>query len=793
MKFSENWLREWVNPEINTTDLADQLSMAGLEVDGVSAAAAEFSGVVVGNVISKEAHPDADKLSVCIVNVDAADTVQIVCGAKNVAAGMNVPVAMVGAVLPGDFKIKKAKLRGVQSMGMICSASELGLADSSDGIMPLPKDAALGTDFREYLDLNDSLIEVDLTPDRGDCLSIAGIARDVGVLNQSPVTPVEIKAITPIIDDAMTITVQASGACPRYCSRVIKGINAKAETPQWMAEKLRRSDIRTINPVVDITNYVMIELGQPMHGFDLSKIDSEINVRLANANEQLTLLDGNEVKLNDQTLVIADKSKALAMAGIMGGKDSGVTDATTDILLEAAFFAPLAIAGKARAYGLHTDSSHRFERGVDYDLQVKAIERATGLLLEIVGGQPGAIVEVLSENDLPNADAIHLRSQRIEKILGVAVSDEMVEDILIRLGMTIVPTADGWDVVAPSARFDISIEVDLIEEVGRIYGYANIPENLSSAPVSISTELEAKFRLINAKQRLVSRDYQEVITYSFISPEMAENIRPGKETIVLANPISTDMSVMRDSLWPGLIKTLQDNVARKQDRVRIFESGLSFVKDQKEIIQKQKLAGLIYGNRTTEQWSLENTAVDFYDVKSDVESILALVDEEACFEFAALDSDPALHPGQAATVLRNDKKIGTVGMLHPALQKKLGLSANVFLYELDIEGLEEIKLPEFAALSKFPSRSRDIAIVVDNAVTFHEVLSCVRKASAEIVRDIKIFDVYTGDNIDSGTKSLALRLILQDYSDTLGDQEVEKATDEILVALEKAFNAKLRD
>lgn len=793
MRFSENWLREWVNPDVNTAELADQLSMAGLEVDGVAPAAAEFTGVVVGKVVSREAHPDADKLSVCLVDVNAQEQLQIVCGAKNVAAGMNVPVAVVGAKLPGDFKIKKAKLRGVQSMGMICSASELGLAESSDGILPLPADAPVGTDFRTYLDLDDTCIEVDLTPDRGDCLSIAGIARDVGVINQCPVQAPAFNVVDASINDQFVVKVEAPDACPRYCCRIIKGVDPQAETPQWMLEKLRRSDIRGINPVVDVTNYVLLELGQPMHGFDLSKLDSEIQVRMAKTGEKLTLLDGNEISLAEDSLVIADASQPLALAGIMGGETSGVVDGTEDILLEAAFFAPLAIAGKARSYGLHTDSSHRFERGVDSRLQIQAMERATGLLLDIVGGKAGPVVEVCSEDDLPASTPIRLRKQRISKLLGVVVSDEQVEDILARLGMLIVPSEDGWDVVPPSARFDIAIEADLIEEVGRIYGYANIPENLSAAPVSINTVKEASFRLINAKQRLVDRDYQEVITYSFISPEMADSIRPGEETIVLANPISTEMSVMRDNLWPGLIKTLQDNVARQQDRVRIFESGLSFVKNQDEIVQNPKLAGLIYGTKTTEQWASEEIKVDFYDLKADVEAVLDLVDLPGKFRFVALTDDPALHPGQAASIERNGQTIGKLGMMHPALQKKMGLNANVFLFELDIQALEQTKLPAFESLSKYPARRRDLAVVVNKAVNYSDVLVCAKKAASEIVRDVSVFDVYTGDNIDSDTKSLALRLILQDYSHTLSDEEVDSASGDILQALEQTLAAKLRD
>ncbi|RMG34083.1 MAG: phenylalanine--tRNA ligase subunit beta, partial [Gammaproteobacteria bacterium] len=481
MRFSEAWLREWVNPDVSTDVLADQLSMAGLEVDSVEPAAPEFSGVVVGEVLGCEKHPDADKLNVCQVDVGEGEPLQIVCGARNVAAGQKVPVATIGARLPGDFRIKKTKLRGVLSQGMICSAAELGLAESSEGIMVLPEDAPVGEDFRAYMELDDRCIEVDLTPDRGDCLSLAGIAREVAVINRAPLHGNVIESVNPGVTDRWTVVVDAPEACPRYTCRVIRGIDPKARTPHWMVERLRRSGVRAISPVVDVTNYVMLELGQPMHGFDLARIDSEIRVRMASAGESLTLLDGSEVVLRDDTLVIADATRPLALAGIMGGQDSGVTEETRDVLLEAAFFSPLAIAGKARSYGLHTDSSHRFERGVDFELPARAMEYATSLLLEIVGGEAGPVVEVTDEHHLPAREAIRLRRERIGRVLGVALDDAEVKDILERLGMEVCIVDGGWEVKAPSSRFDIEIEVDLIEELARIHGYANIPASLRSA------------------------------------------------------------------------------------------------------------------------------------------------------------------------------------------------------------------------------------------------------------------------------------------------------------------------
>ncbi len=792
MKFSEAWLREWVNPDISTDELADQLSMAGLEVDSVEPAAPAFTGVVVGEVLSREQHPDADKLSVCSVNIGADAPSQIVCGARNVAAGMKVPVATVGARLLNDFKIKKAKLRGVESLGMICSASELGLAETSDGILPLPADAPVGKDFRDYLSLDDACIDVDLTPDRADCLSVAGIAREVGVLNQAALTAPDFTPVSPSIDDQFAVMVDAPAACPRYLCRIVRGIDAAAATPDWMVEKLRRGGVRAISPVVDVTNYVMLELGQPMHGFDLGTLAGGIKVRMAEPGEKLTLLDGSEAELRSDTLVIADHEKPLAMAGIMGGEGSGVTDATKDVLLESAFFAPLAIAGKARSYGLHTDSSHRFERGVDYELQRTAIERATALLTGIVGGQAGPITEAASADDLPKQQAIALRSERIVRLLGVQVDDATVEDILKRLGMAVESTDDGWKVTAPSARFDISIEADLIEEVGRIYGYANIPASLSSAPVSVAVRPEAEFNLAAAKQMLVHRGYQEAITYSFISPELAEVITPDVEPIVLANPISADMANMRASIWPGLVQTLKHNLARQQTRVRLFESGLTFIRREGELEQHPKLAGLIFGPAQVPQWGTPPRNVDFFDIKADLQSVLQQVSEytEFSFEFG---EHPVLHPGQAARITRNGEFVGWIGALHPAAQKALDVPAGVYLFEIDLLPLRTGGIPKFEPLSKFPAIRRDFALALAREVSYQAVLDVIRDVAPPVVRDIQLFDVYTGEKLDSGLKSLALSLILQESSHTLTDAEVEDATGVVLKALEARLSAKLRD
>ena len=792
MKFSEAWLREWVDPPVNTQELADQLSMAGLEVDAVEPVAAAFTGVVVGEVLQRDGHPDADKLSVCQVNIGEADPLQIVCGARNVAAGMRVPVAVVGATLPGDFKIKKAKLRGVQSLGMICSASELGLAETSDGILPLPADAPIGRDFRDYLGLDDHSIDVDLTPDRGDCLGLSGIAREVAVINRCALTPLTVAPVVPAIDDRMEVSLEADEACPRYLCRVVRNVDVKAKTPLWMQERLRRSGLRSLGPVVDVTNYVLLELGQPMHGFDLAKIDRQIRVRMAQAGEKLTLIGGQEISLQEGTLVIADATRTLALAGIMGGEASAVSDDTRDVLLESAFFTPMAVSGKARAYGLHTDSSHRFERGVDPYLQARAIERATGLLCEIAGGDVGPIVEAVNTSNIEERPLINLRSQRVCKVLGVEIDPSEIKDILTRLEMDVRESEEGWQVRAPSCRFDIGIEEDLIEEVGRIYGYARIPTHRGRSMLEMRDRPESAFDLHKAKQLLVGRDYQEVITYSFVNPEVESLVAPDQSAIRLANPISADMSVMRTSLWPGLLQTALYNQSRQQPRVRIFESGLRFIRHGETILQEATLAGLVMGSRQPEQWAGKTEQVDFYDIKADVEALLQLVSADGEFTFAS-ESYPALHPGQSAVILRNGEPVGRLGMLHPELEKHLDLTGSAFLFELELKKIETGRLPTFDALSKYPSIRRDIALVVEKTVTFESIRNVIREVAGKILKDIRLFDVYTGENIDSSRKSVALGLILQEKSHTLTDSEVDEVIQKVLHRLSHELDAKLRD
>ena len=791
MRFSEAWLREWVSPSIDSATLVDQLTMAGLEVDSVEPAAPSFSGIVVGDVGSVTQHADADKLRVCVVDVGQAQPLQIVCGAANVAAGMRVPVALVGAVLPGGLRIERARLRGIESFGMICSGAELGLAESSSGILPLPGDAPVGQDLRAYLALDDCCIDVDLTPDRGDCLSVAGIAREVAAINALPLTP---PAITPIVaasEDRFAVVLDAPAACPRYACRVVRGIDPAATTPLWMRERLRRGGVRAISPVVDVTNYVMLELGQPMHAFDLAELDREIRVRVAQPGERLTLLSGESLDLRDDTLVIADASKVLALAGIMGGEHSGVSERTCDILFESAFFAPQAILGRARSYGQQTDASHRFERGVDPGLQVVALERATALLTAISGGLPGPVVEAVDGTNLPRRPVIHLRRERIRRILGVAIDDASVEDFLVRLGMSVSPAPDGWDVVPPSHRFDLAIEVDLIEEVARVYGFSAIPAARSLTRVAMHTPPEAAFDLGSAKQALVGRDYQEAITYSFVHPSIQQSLDPGHPPIALANPISAEMSVMRTTTWAGLLGALAYNQARQQARVRLFESGLRFVRQENDIKQEMTLAGCASGTTVAEQWGVAVRAIDFFDLKGDVEAVLAHGGAPAA-EFRAAEH-PALHPGQCAEVVCGERVVGRLGLLHPDVERQLDLAGPVYLFELYIDELGQGVLPAFAPLSKFPSIRRDLAVVVDRALPFARVRDCVRRAAPAIVKEIRLFDVYMGEQIDSELKSLALGLILQDSSHTLTDQRVDAAMAAILQALANELNARLRD
>jgi len=791
MKFSEQWLREWVNPSIDTDALVAQVTMAGLEVDSVEPVAGMFSGVVVAEVLEAEQHPNADKLRVCRVNT-GTDRVQVVCGAPNARVGIKVAFAQVGAVLPGDFKIKKAKLRQVESFGMLCSNAELGLSDEHDGIIELAADAPVGIDVRDYLGLNDQIIEVDLTPNRGDCLGIVGLAREVGVLNKLAVSAVACDPVVATTDDLFAVEVQAPEACPRYVGRVIRNVDLTAATPLWMAERLRRSGIRSIDAVVDVTNYVMLELGQPMHAFDLAQLKGGILVRMATVGEKLTLLDGQELSLSPDSLVIADQQRPLALAGVMGGEDSGVSESTRDIFLESAFFSPLAVAGKARSYGLHTDSSHRFERGVDPELQRRAAERATALLLSIVGGEAGPLVEVASDAFLPKVAKIRLRAERIRKVLALDLPAVEVEEILSRLGMVVTPAEnDSWDVTVPTYRFDISLEEDLLEELARIYGYNRLPVCSSTATLALRPSPETRRGLPELRRLLVARGYQEAITYSFVEPKLQQLFDPENEPVALANPISADMAVMRTTLWPGLAKALQHNQHRQQTRVRMFESGMRFVPTADGLQQDQVLAGVVYGSRYAEGWTAKREPVDFYDVKGDVEALLAAGGDLASYRFVPAPH-PALHPGQSASIERNGEPVGFVGALHPSHCDALDLSGPVFLFELSLAVVRQGVLPAFRPLSKYPETRRDLALLVDQSVVVAGLLELVREQAGEWLSNLTLFDVYAGEGIENGKKSLALGLTWQHPSRTLTDEEISSVFNAIVTAAQQRFDAALR-
>ena len=789
MKFSEQWLREWVNPNIGSQELMDQITMAGLEVDGFEPVAGEFSGVVVGEVQSVEPHPDADKLRVCQVS-DGQETVQVVCGAPNVRPGLKVPFAMLGAVLPGNFKIKKAKLRGQPSQGMLCAEAELGLSEASDGLMELPESAPTGQDFREFMGLNDITIDVDLTPNRADCLSIKGLAREVGVLNSLANNAPAIEPVKAVHSEVPDIRVEAPAGCPRYLGRVLRNVDLTAETPLWMQEKLRRSGIRSIDAAVDVTNYVLLELGQPMHAFDRDEISGGIVVRMARPGEKLVLLDGQEVDLTEDTLVIADHDKPVAIAGVMGGEHSGVSEKTRDLVLESAYFDPITLAGKARHYGLHTDASHRFERGVDYQLARTAMERATRLLMDIVGGEPGEIIEVVDDAELPKAQMVELREQRLADVLGLAIERAKVEEILTRLGLHIDKLLkDGWRIRVPSFRPDIAIEEDLIEEVGRIFGYNNLPVTEPTGSLGLRSREEATRPVSAILNYFVAQGYQEAVTYSFVDPKVQELIDPDHQGIALANPISADLSVMRTTLWSGLLKTVAHNQNRQQPRIRLFETGLRFEQTDEGIDQQPMLAGVVVGNQNPENWINGRRTTDFFDVKGELESLFDLLGIE--IDFIA-SQHPALHPGQTAELVRDGEHVGWLGTLHPQVQKNLELNGTILVFELFLNSIVTGYVPNFKAISKFPEVRRDLAIIIGSDVPFAKVEHVARMHAGEQLTALRVFDVYEGESLGEGNRSLALSLFWQHPERTLNEDEVHSLFNGVIDALKEELGATLR-
>ncbi len=792
MRISEQWLREWADPDVDTEGLAGQLTMAGLEVDGLEPCAPPLDGVVVGHVLDKRPHPDADRLSLCLVDVGDKDQLHIVCGASNVRAGGAYPVATIGTELPGGLKIKKSKIRGAESLGMLCSSVELGLAETADGLLELDPSAEPGSPVVDALALDDTIIDLDLTPNRADCFSILGTARDVAAINSISFQEPAAASVPAAIKDAVKIKLAAGNACPVFAGRVIRNIDSTAATPLWMVERLRRSGMRALHPVVDVSNYVMLELGQPMHAYDLGKLKGSVSARMGKAGESLTLLGGDEIKLDDDVLVIADDKAAVALAGIMGGEATAVSEATTDIFLESAFFSPAAIVGRARRYGLHTDASLRFERGVDFTGQIRAIERATELLLDIVGGAPGAVTEQRNEADLPARDPVLLRRARLARLLGIAIDDDVVEGMLKRLGFEVASTPDGWSVTPTPARFDIAIEEDLIEEVARLYGYDQVPEQSQVAAVTLASQTEHSVPPERISALLADRGYREVITYSFVDPEQQAALLGKGGTIELANPLSGEQSVMRRSLWPGLLQTASDNRKRQQERIRIFEQGVTFDLQADEINEKECVAGVAWGRLRAEHWDDPNEGTDLFDIKSDVEALFALTGAAARFHFIAAEHS-ALRPGCAARIERDGTIIGWMGELHPKLVRKWNFGQAPILFELDSGAAREAALPVYQEISRFPSVRRDLAIVVDADLPVAELLEEVRSAAGLFFHETPVFEIYTGDGIENGLKSVALGLILQETSRTLTELDIDAVNDAVVQRVASKFNASIRE
>ncbi len=809
MKFSENWLREWVNPPADTETLADQLTFLGLEVDEVVSAQPDFKKVVIARIDKIRPHPDAKKLQICDVDCGMSDLVQVVCGAPNARLGLVTAFVMVGGTMPSGMQIKAAKLRGEDSSGMLCSAAELRLSESNEGIMELPESAPVGDSLSSFLELNDNIIAIELTPDRGDCLSIRGIARDLCAKNDVSMLLHEITNIAPQHKEEWLVRVEPGSSCVRYCSRVIRDVDLTRPSPVWLTERLRRAGVRAINPAVDVTNYVMLELGQPMHAFDLDKVQGNIQVREAGEGEALELLDGRTVKLTGDTTVIADDSGAIGIAGIMGGASTAVDEQSTNILFESALFLPERTIGKPRQYGCHTESSQRFERGVDPKLQKDAIEYATGMLLNLSGGLPGTVSDWQDSHNLPLGSPVLLRRSRLHRIIGVKPEPANVERILKRLGVSVESQGDDWVVMPPSHRYDLRIEEDFIEEVARVNGFDSLPRTSPGhSPVFLDVK-ETAVPLIAIKQHLVNRGYQEVVTYSFVDAEQQNTLRPDLAALPLANPISTDLAVMRTTLLGGLLDTQRRNQSRQLNEMRIFESGLRFLQASNTVadsmldanfhddlqighglIQQTMLAGLAVGSRQPEGWASDANEVDFFDIKADLEALIRSANGSAVtFGECTLDT---LHPGQRSCVLSNGVPVGYIGRLNPGLLRELDLNHAPVVFEVALKTLQTALLPAIKPVSKYPNVRRDLALVVNSELPWVTLEACIKQAAPTIVQSVRAFDVYEGDNVDTGKKSVAIGLILQDFSRTLEEQEVEAAVDAIMLAVTTKLGAELR-
>jgi phenylalanyl-tRNA synthetase beta chain len=794
MKLPLSWLREWVDIPWPAAELASRLTLSGFEVEGMEPAAPDFSGVVVASIESITPHPEADKLRICQVNAGSAALLQIVCGAANARAGIKVPLAQVGAVLPGDMKIKAAKLRGVESAGMLCSAKELGLAQTSSGLLELPADAAVGKPLREYLDLDDSVLELKVYANRGDSMSVQGVAREIAALTGVAVKPRTADAVKVTAAAATTATavVQASLAAPRLLTRRITGLNNRGATPVWMQERLRRAGLRSINPVVDVTNYVLLELGQPMHAYDAARIQGQLQVRMARADERIQLLDERVIELAPDVLLIADDNGAIGMAGIMGGQGVSITPEVTEVLLEVAFFTPDVIAGRARRYNLQTDASQRFERGVDPSGQAAAMERATALLLQLCGGAAAAVQEIVAPAALPERKPVVLRRERLALLTGAIIPDAKVEQSLRLLGMELATHPQGWLISPPSWRFDIAIEADLIEEVLRIVGFDAVQEQPMRLPQRFPRRSEAQINERAVLDALTGRGYQETINYAFIDPALQNKLFPDSQPIVLTNPIAADMSVMRTSLWPGLLKAALDNLSRQQDRVRLFEQGAVFLRSGGNVREELRVAGIVTGSRLPEQWAVARDAADFFDAKADVAAVLALAGNTAEFQWQS-GTSACLHPGRSTMVTRDGQEIGWLGELHPSISAELGFTGACILFELDIRRAVHAPLPAPRPVSRFPQVRRDLSITVPETTPLSAICSRVSVAAGSLLRDLRVFDLYQGPGIEPTRKSIALGLIFQDNNKTLKDDEADALMASVATDLSTHLDAKIRD
>lgn len=784
MQFSYTWLKTQANPNLSADQLSHLLTMAGLEVEELNAAASDFSGVVVAEVKSVEKHPDADRLNVTQVDAGTGELIQIVCGAPNVKVGIKVPCALPNALLPNDFKIKPTKMRGVVSNGMLCSAKELGLEDKVDGLLVLPENAPVGQNIREFLDLDDAIFTLKITPNRTDCLSIKGIAREVSALTQCEFNPIQINHIATQTTQKQAVQIDAPNDCGRFISRVISGVNATAASPDWLVQRLERSGIRSISPLVDIGNYVMLEIGQPMHVFDADKISGSLHVRRAKNGEVLDCLNEKTVTLADNTLVIADEQQALSIAGLMGGVASAVSDETKNIVLEAAWFNPLIISGKSRQYGFGSDSSFRFERGVDSELQRDAIERATELVVQICGGEVGEIVEVLG--DLPTAKTVEVRTARVEKVLGVSIENQCIETILQHLGLQPEKTADGFRVTVPSFRYDIEIEADLIEEIARVYGYENIPDDYTSGKLAMLKLPENRHSRFGVYQKMAARGFQEVVSYAFVDEQWEQDFANNQDPIRLQNPLAAQYAVMRSTLMGGLIEILQNNLNRKQNRVRVFEIARIFRKENNQFVQTERVGGLVYGSALPEQWGEKSHPVDFYDLKADVETLLR--GKNAAFVKA---EHSALHPGRCAAIVVDGVNVGIIGELHPKWTQKYDLPQAPLLFELDMDAVLATEKVRYQAVSKFQAGRRDLAFVLPENVAFADLQAALGQVNNPIIQGIELFDVYRGAGLPENHKSLAVKISLQDMNATLTDETVEPIIQE-LIAKAETVGAKLR-